>query len=174
MASPPEYLTLTRHRDLEGRGHRPWVRWGILTALGIVLLLGLLNTFGQKPDTDTATGNGVELELYSPTKLRSGLFFMSRFTITAEREVKKATLVLDSGWMEGMTLNSLEPGPLGEASRDGKLVLELGHVPAGQKHVLFLQFQVNPTNTGRRSQDVELLDDTTPLVSLDRTVTVFP
>jgi hypothetical protein len=99
---------------------------------------------------------------------------MSRFTIRAERELKNATLVLDPGWMEGMTLNSLEPAPIGEASRDGKLVLELGHVPAGQEHVVFLQFQVNPTNTGRRSQDVELLDDTTSLLTLDRSVTVFP
>ena len=174
MANPPETLTLKRHRDLDGREHRPWVRWGILTALGLVLLLGLLNAFGQKPDTDTASANGVELELYSPTRLRSGLFFMSRFTIRAERELKNATLVLDPGWMEGMTLNSLEPAPIGEASRDGKLVLELGHVPAGQKHVVFLQFQVNPTNTGRRSQDVELLDDETSLLTLDRSVTVFP
>jgi hypothetical protein len=99
---------------------------------------------------------------------------MTRFTITTAREIENATLVLDPGWLEGMTLNTLEPSPIGEANRDGKLALELGRVRAGTKHVFFLHFQVNPTNIGRRSQDVELHDDTTPLLHLDRTVTVFP
>jgi hypothetical protein len=99
---------------------------------------------------------------------------MSRFTITAEREVEEATLVLDPGWLEGMTLNTLAPSPVGEASRDGRLVLELGRIPAGAKHVLYLHFQVNPTNVGRRSQDVDLMDGDRPLVHLDRTVTVYP
>ena len=97
----------------------------------MLLLLGLLNVFGQKPHTDTASAGGVELEVYSPQHLRSGLFFMSRFTIRAQREVEAATLVLDPGWLEGITLNTLEPSPVGEASRDGKIALDLGHVPAG-------------------------------------------
>ena len=99
---------------------------------------------------------------------------MSRFTIRAERELEQATLVLDSGWLEGMTLNTLAPSPVGEASRDGRLAFDLGHVRAGTKHVLFLHFQVNPTNVGHRSQDVELHDGPTPLLHIDRTVTVFP
>jgi hypothetical protein len=37
-----------------------------------------------------------------------------------------------------------------------------------------MQFQVNPTNVGRRSQDVALYDDTTSLAQVDRTVTIFP
>jgi hypothetical protein len=35
-------------------------------------------------------------------------------------------LVLDSGWGEGVTINTIEPSPVGEASRDGKLVFDLG------------------------------------------------
>jgi hypothetical protein len=106
--------------------------------------------------------------------VRGGLFFESRFTIEARRELENATVVLDPGWLEGMTLNTVEPGPIGEASRDGRLALELGHVPAGGRHLFFLQFQVNPTNVGRRSQDVELYDGETRLLHIDRTVTVFP
>ena len=174
MASAPDQLTLARHRDLEGREHRPWARWTILTVLSFVLLLGLLNVFGQRPRTDTASADGVELELYSPSTVRGGLFFMSRFTIRAERELEAATLVLDPGWLEGMTLNSIEPAPVGEANRDGRLAFDLGRIRAGTKHVLFLHFQVNPTNIGRRPQDVELLDGETSLLRLDRTITVFP
>ena len=137
-------------------------------------LLGLANVFGQKPQTDTGSAEGVELEVYSPHRLRSGLFFMSRFTIRAEQDVEAATLVLDPGWLEGITLNSLVPSPVGEANRDGKIALDLGHVPAGTKHVFFLHFQVNPTEVGRRSQDVALYDGDEPLLELDRTVTIFP
>ena len=174
MAAVPDQLTLARHRDLEGREHRPYVRWVLLGAVGLILLLGLLNAFGQRPNTDTASADGVELEVYSPQKLRSGLFFMARFTIEADRDVEAATLVLDPGWLEGITLNSLVPSPVGEANRDGKVAFDLGHVPAGTKHVFFLHFQVNPTEIGRRSQDVALYDGETPLLEVERKVTIFP
>jgi hypothetical protein len=174
MASAPDQLTLARHRDLEGRERRPYVRWLLLTLLALFLGLGLLNVFGQRPDTRTVSTDGVELEVYSPEHLRSGLFFMSRFTIRAEREIEAATLVLDPGWLEGITLNTLEPSPVGEASRDGRIALDLGRVPAGSEHVFFLHFQVNPTEVGRRSQDVELADGETRLLAIDRTVTIYP
>jgi hypothetical protein len=174
VASSPDQLTLARHRDLQGREHRPYLRWLILTLLAFFCLLGLMNTFGQRPDTATGATEGVELEVYSPEKLRSGLFFMSRFTIRAEREIEAATLVLDPGWLEGITLNTLVPSPVGEANRDGKIAFDLGRVRAGTEHVFFLHFQVNPTEVGRRPQDVELFDGETPLVRLDRTVAIFP
>ena len=174
MASAPDTLTLARHRDLVGRERRPFVRWAVLGALGLLCLLGLLNVFGQRPQTQTASADGVELEVYSPERVRSGLFFMSRFTIRAERELKAATLLLDPGWVEGITLNTLVPSPVGEANRDGKIAFDLGHVPAGTEHVLFLHFQVNPTEVGRRPQDVQLLDEQTPLLAIDRTVTIYP
>ena len=146
----------------------------LLSLIGLVVLLGVLNVFGQRPQTETGSADGVELEVYSPERVRSGLFFMSRFTIRAEREIEEATLVLDPGWLEGMTLNSLEPAPIGEANRDGKLALDLGRVRAGTKHVFYLHFQVNPTNVGHRSQDVALYDGETELLTIDRTVTIFP
>ena len=174
VTAAPDQLTLKRHRDLEGRERRPFIRWTILALLGVVVLLGLANVFGQRPHTDTASANGVELEVYSPRTLRGGLFFMSRFTIRAEREIAAATLVLDPGWLEGITLNTVEPSPVGEANRDGKLAFDLGRVRAGTKHVFFLHFQVNPTNVGRRAQNVELHDGTTELLQIDRTLTVYP
>ena len=174
MASSPDQLTLARHRDLQGREHRPYLRWLILTLLAFFCLLGLMNTFGQRPDTAKGVTEGVELEVYSPEKLRSGLFFMSRFTIRAEREIEAATLVLDPGWLEGITLNTLVPSPVGEANRDGQIAFDLGRVRAGTEHVFFLHFQVNPTEVGRRPQDVELLDGESPLLHIDRTVTVYP
>ena len=112
--------------------------------------------------------------MYAPERVRGGLFYEARFRIDAVREVSEATLVLDPGWAEGITINTVEPAPIGEASRDGRLALELGRIPYGQKPVLYLQLQVNPTNVGHRSQDVGLYDGDELLATIDRTITVWP
>jgi hypothetical protein len=173
-AAPPDLLTVDHHRDLKGRERRPLTRWILLTMLGLLVGLGLLNAFGQRPETSTVTTPVASLKVYSPSRLRGGLYYESRFTIEATREIEEATLILDPGWLEGMTLNTLEPGPIGEASRDGRIAMELGRIPAGGRHIFFLHFQVNPTNVGHRSADVELHDGERLLARVDRTVTIFP
>lgn len=174
MAGVPDQLSLRRHRDPAGLSGRRWARWTLLALVAALPALGLLNVFGQHPQTAVADGPAASLEVHSPERLRSGLYYQSRFTIEAHREIENATLVLDPGWLEGMTLNTLEPAPIGEASRNGRIALALGRVPAGDIYRFFLQFQVNPTNLDHREQDVELHDGETPLVRVDRTVTVYP
>jgi hypothetical protein len=174
MATPPDGLTLRHNRDLVGRERRPFVRWAITGVLAVFLLLALLNVFGQRPTTTTASGPGAELKVYSPARVRGGLVFESRFHVHAIREIEDATIVLDPGWLEGMTLNTVEPGPIGESSRDGRIALQLGHIPAGSTYLLFLQFSVNPTNVGRRDADVDLYDGERRLLHIDRTITVWP
>jgi hypothetical protein len=170
----PDGLVLKRHRDLEGKRNEAWIRRTLLALVGVVPLLALLNLFGQRPHVETARAGAANLELYSSAHLRSGLLFEGRFTVYAHQELKKATLELDRGWMEGFTINTIEPSPIGEGSHDGKLVLELGHVPAGEKHSLYIQFQVNPTNVGRRSQAVRLYDGDRLIATIHRRVTIFP
>jgi hypothetical protein len=140
----------------------------------VVVVLGLLNVFGQRPSTSTARGTGAELAVYSPKRVRGGLIFESRFHVRAIDEIREATIVLDPGWLEGMTLNTVEPSPVGEASRDGRVAFELGRIPAGEDYLFFLQFQVNPTNVGHRSNDVDLYDGERLLLHVDRTITVWP
>jgi hypothetical protein len=174
MADQPEGLLLGRHRDLEGRTWQRYGRRAVLGLVTLVLVLGLLNVFGQRPATSRAAGPAATLKVYSPARVRSGLFFESRFHIHARRDLEHATVVLGSGWLEGMTLNTIEPSPIGEASRNGSLAFDLGHIPAGADHLLFLEFQVNPTNVGRREQNVELDEGETPLLKIHRTVTIWP
>ena len=170
----PDTLILSRDRDLEGRKKDVWVRRALLTLLGIIPLLALLNVFGQRPGTSRASTPEASVSVYAPTRVRGGLLYEARFHITAHQDLKKAILVLGSGWLEGQTVNTIEPSPTSEASMNGKLSLELGHIPANQKFLLFIQFQVNPTNVGRRSRTVTLYDDTTKLASFSQKVTVFP
>ena len=174
MSEPPDQLTLAHHRDLEGRERRPVVRWVALGVGAALSLAGLANAFGQRPATDEAESAAARLKVYSPTNVRGGDFFETRFTIDAREELRDATLVLDPGWFEGMTLNSTVPSPVGEASRDGRVAFELGRIPRGETHLFFLQFQVNPTNVGRRSADVDLADGERVLLHVDRTVTIWP
>jgi hypothetical protein len=170
----PEGLVLKRHRDLMGKKHEAWIRRSLLLLVGLVPLLALLNVFGQRPHVETARAGAADLELYSTPHLRGGLLFEARFTVYANRDLKRATLELDRGWMEGFTINTIEPSPIGEGSHDGRLVLELGHIPAGQKYSLYMQIQVNPTNVGRRSQGVRLYDGQTLIATIHRRVTIFP
>jgi hypothetical protein len=99
---------------------------------------------------------------------------MGRFTITAKQDLRNATLVLAPGWTENMQINTIEPSPTNETSENGRLVFELGSIKSGRTFVLFMEFQVNPTNVGRRPQDVELRDGDTHIATVDRMVTVYP
>jgi hypothetical protein len=176
MADVPDMLVLKRHRDLEGMYRSGiWVRRGVLALIACVAILALLNVFGQRPATARSEVATATLSVYAPTAIRGGDFMEARFHITAKHDLKKATLLLDPGWAEGMSINTIEPSPVGEASDDGRLSFELGHIPAGRSFILFMQFQVNPTNLAwHRPQDVTLLDGNRVVTHIDRTITVYP
>jgi hypothetical protein len=171
----PDGIILKRHRDLHGTQKTLWPRRIIVGAIAVFALLGLLNVFGQRPVNASADTEVASLKLNAPDHLRGGLLFSARFHITAHRDMKDAMLVLDQGWAEGMAINTIEPSPVGEASRDGKLSFDLGHIPAGQSYVLYTQFQANATNVAwRRAPGVTLFDGATRLLHIDRKVTVYP
>lgn len=173
MAAAPDGLSVARHRDRVSARDVKARRIGV-AALSLFLLAGLLNAFGQRPESSRAAVSAASLEIYSPARVRGGLFFESRSHVQAARDLENATLVLSSGWAEGMTINTIEPSPVGEASRNGKLVFELGHIPARRRFLLYIQFKVNPTNVGRRAQTAELYDGDELLTTIHRTITVFP
>jgi hypothetical protein len=173
MSDIPDTIVLKRHRDLKSAAFTRTVRYSLVILA--FLVLGLLNVFGQRPGTLHAANDRATLDVYVPSKLRGGLLYEGRFTLVAREELKKAQLELSPGWSEGMQMNTLEPSPVGEASRDGSLFFELGHVPKGDTYRLFTEFQVNPTNVAwRRNADVRLYDDGKLLFTIHRTITVYP
>src|SRR4051794_16689778 len=165
---------MERHRDLEGRLQAPWFRRALLGLLALICIVGLFDVFGQRPHTTHATATTAELDVQVPSAVRGGLLYQGRFTIRALQELKDAQLVLSPGWADGITINTVEPSPIGEASRDGRLVFDLGHVPAGERHVLYMDFQVNPTTVSRRTLEVALDDGDRNLLSVRRSFTIFP
>ncbi|HEY3576984.1 MAG TPA: hypothetical protein VGK68_03180 [Gaiellaceae bacterium] len=174
MSQIPDSIVLRRDRDLESRRNDIWVRRGLFALVCAVPLLALANVFGQRPDSSTGTAAAAQLSVSSPSHLRGGLLYQAQFRITARKRLAQAALVLDRGWLEGLTINTMEPAPAGETSQEGKLGLDLGPIGRGQSYVLYVSFQVNPTTVGRQSQNVTLYDGKRALVTLHRTITVFP
>ena len=173
MAAPDE-IVLSRDRDLRGRDKDLWIRRTLMALVAVIPILALFNLFGQRPTTAKANVPAATLSVDAPTRLRGGLLWQARFHIRAHRDLKKAILVLGTGWAEGMSINTIEPSPVGEASDNGKLELTLGHIPENQSYILFMQFQVNPTTVGHRSRPTTLYDSETKLAALHQQVTIFP
>jgi hypothetical protein len=174
VADQPDGIVLRRHRDLEGRLWHPWVRRGLVALVALIAVLALVGVFGQRPSSKRAAAAPATLSVSAPSAVRGGLLFQARFTIEAHEALKDATLVLNQGWVDGITVNTIEPGPVNEASRNGNLVFSLGHLPAGGKYVLFMDFQVNPTTVGSRTLHAELEDGEQPVAALSRTLRIWP
>jgi len=165
---------LTPYRRLPARDPGPWVRRGLLAVLGAVVVAALLNVFGQHPATSRAAGARASLEVQSPADLRGGLIFQTRITVRAHAALRKPTIVMQRGWFESMSVNSIVPDPARQDSRDGSVRMTFAPLAAGRSLVVWLYFQVNPTNLARRSQDVELDDGARLLATVRRSVTVWP
>ena len=151
-----------------------WVRRGILTVLGVLVLLALLNGYGQRPADSVARVPAATMRLSAPERIRGGLFFQSRLDITATQAIDHPRIVIDEGWLEGMQVNSIEPAPVGETGRDGRVVLSYDAMKPGDLLRVWFQFEVNPTNVGRRSYAVELDDAEQPVARLAPTITALP
>jgi hypothetical protein len=175
MAGVPDLLTIKRNLELEGMRQHIWWRRSILLLLGAFLIAGVANVFGQRPGTARVVTPKAILSVYAPAAARGGDFVEARFHITAKQEIKKAVLKLDPGWAEGMSLNTVEPSPLGQGSDRGRLAFTLGHIPKGGDYILFIQLQVNATNVAwHRRQDVELDDGNQVIARIHHSMTVYP
>jgi hypothetical protein len=172
--SVPDGIVLTRDRDLAGRRGEIWVRRGLFLLLPLVAVVALLNVFGQRPAALSKSADAASVKVYAPTRVRSGDLYEARFNVTARHDLKDARLELGSGWLESMSINSIEPQPEKETSENGSLRLDLGPLAAGESHLLFIYFQANPTNVGHRATPVDLFDGDQHVLRIDRSVTVFP
>ena len=172
-ARPPDSISLEAHRD-HGHPAERAIRWFVVTALLAVAIAALFGVFGQRPSTKVVTAGGATLSVEGPRALRGGLLFQGLFEVDAERAIRRPTLVFDEGWFDGITLNTVQPDPTETRSENRGLAMEFPPLPAGRTLTVYLEFQVNPTTVGRRSQDVALRDGDAPIARVERNVTVFP
>jgi hypothetical protein len=151
-----------------------WGRRAVMAVFASIAALGLLDVFGQGTTQTVARTPAAVLRVTAPPAVRGGLFFQSRVEIRAVRALEHPRLVLDEGWVEGMQFNSTTPAAVGQASRDGRVVFSYDRVDAGERLVVWMQFEVDPTNVGHRSYGLELDDADTKVAAIHRTITVFP
>ena len=170
---PPEFISLEAHRDHEHPVER-YARWLFVTVVLGIAIAALFDVFGQGPSTKGVSAGAATLRVEAPGALRGGLLFQGLYEVDAARALRRPTLVLDEGWFDGITLNTVQPEPADVRSEDRGLALEFAPLAAGRTLTVYLEFQVNPTTVGRRSQDVELRDGDTSIATLDKNVTIFP
>jgi hypothetical protein len=162
-------------RELQGRERHQLFRRIGLGLLVAIVAAALLNVFGQREVVSSASEPGASLHVTAPSHLRGGVIFEAQFRVDATEKIAKPTLVLASGWLDSITLNSLEPAPKDETPRpDGSIALLFPSIPAGGSMTFYTQWQVNPTAFGRKDSGVILLDGKRELAHVDRTTTVFP
>jgi hypothetical protein len=161
-------------RDGRGQVVGLWARRAVMTVFALISVAALIGFIGQRASDSVAASPTVRMRLSAPETVRGGLFFQSRIEIRALAAIEHPRLVLDTGWVEGMQVNSIEPGAESETSRDGLLVLSYGKLAPGDLLRVWLQFEVDPTNTGKRPYGFELDDEDRPLARIDRTLRVLP
>ena len=162
------------YRDLKGRNRHPWHRRGLLVLLLAIPVLALIGVFGQRTDRTEANAPQATLTMSGPSRLRGGLLYQWKLQVQAHQDIAKPKLALNEGFLNGLTVNTIEPQASQELNRNGHVVLEYDTLSAGQKLTVWIQYQVNPTTVGRRTVRVELDDGDTPMTSIAKRVTVFP
>jgi hypothetical protein len=171
----PAGLTPERNRDLAGRAHEQWIRRAVIVLLAALVVAALAGFFGQPESSSSVAGSGATMSVSMPKRLRGGLIYEARFTVTATRALEQPKLVLDRDWFDGMTLNTTVPSPVSETSRDGRVVFSYDTLDAGDTLRVWTQWQVNPTTKlGKRTLTAELDDRSTPIATLERDLTIFP
>jgi hypothetical protein len=162
--------------DLEGRALEPWIRRALLTLLALFVLGGLMSLMGQTPTTIRSEGERGAVSLTTPPTLRGGLMFQTKITIEAgpSAPLHSPELVLSKGFLDGLTLNTLEPGPAEEESDADHLTLTFPRLDPGKATTVWIDYQVNPTTVGARTQELALLDDGDPVADVALPVEVLP
>jgi hypothetical protein len=135
---------------------------------------GLADVFGQRATESEARAEAANLRVEAPAAMRGGLIYQVKFIIEAKAQLEHPALVLDPGWFDGFTINTFEPDPVEWTQRSGREILSYPSLEAGEQLVVRLQYQVNPTTLGRRSQDVVLEDERRPVLSLKHDATIYP
>lgn len=169
----PDYISLEEHRDRAHPAERI-ARWLFFAALVALAAAALADIFGQRPAVVSAVTPVATLRVQAPEALRGGLMFQARFQVVARRSIRRPSLVLDSGWFENMSFNTILPEPSRTTSEGDSIVLEFPPLLQGRTLTVYIPFQVNPTTVGQRTQGVVLRDGARRIAALERSLTVFP
>lgn len=136
--------------------------------------VGLTGALGQPQRTRTTDGPIAKVQVSLPEALRGGLYWPTEIRVEAHRRITAPVVVLGSGFIRGMQLNTVEPAPVSEASRGGRLAFTYPTMEPGDALVVHLQLQVNPTTVGAQDLGVRIESADTDPISMPASVRVLP
>ena len=174
VAELPGSLSVETHASLRGRERHPVYRRVLFGLVCVIPVLAVINLFGQHATSKTVDGAGATLDVEMAKELRGGLLHQLRMTVTATQDMEHPQFVMSPGWFEQNTENAVVPDPIEQSSSNGRVVLSYGPLHAGQKLTVWVDFQVNPINVGRRTVNIDFNDGPRHVASFKRTITVFP
>jgi hypothetical protein len=151
-----------------------WTRRAVVTLLAALAVAAAAGAFGQEAVVTRVSAPAAVVELSAPERIRGGLLFQTRIDVEARQPIDFPRIVLDRGYVDGMQVNSIEPQPVSESSRDGALVLSYDEIATGERLRIWMHFQVEPTIAGTRPLGFEVDDGTLRLARLDRELRVLP
>lgn len=82
--------------------------------------------------------------------------------------------MLERGWLDDITINTISPEPSAQGDDRGRLVLAYDPLPAGESLTVWIEVQVNPTALGAMPQGVELRDGRLAPARVARELVIFP
>lgn len=170
----PDGLSRETNRDLTGRNGEVWGRRAGMVLLIAVCALGLASVFGQRSATQGAGTREATLSVRAPATLRSGLIGQVRIAVDAHRDLARPRIVISDDWIDGITVNTILPEPAASALSEGGLVLRYGPIPAGERLIVQIAIQVNPTTAGRRDWRIALDDGERRIAQVRRAGWIAP
>lgn len=174
MPDLPQGIDLPRHRDFRGKGPGQMLRHVFLAVLTVFVAAALLNVFGARPSTSEASAAAATLKVTAPERVRGGLLYQARIEIHALQPIGAPTLVFDKGWIEEITLNTLQPEPAETTSDAGHLKVRYPPMQPGRILTVYLSLQANPNDVGSHNQGIALYDAGEEIASVERTQVNFP
>ena len=136
---------------------------------------GLLGSGGGTATSFGGSAGGILGPVPAAVAVASSTFFMISMTGRFVPAMAMITSSVEPEHRGGfMSVNSAVPEPSEESSSDGRVVFDYGQLGAGHTQVCWIYFQVNPTNLGKRSENIDVKDGNTQLAHIHRAITVFP
>jgi hypothetical protein len=177
------------HRDAAARmglpdgisRHHIEGRQGMLRAvlpvvlLGGLLLAALLGAFGGTKDpTLGASGDGASLTIGAPRTLRSGMFFEIDIVVDARRAIAKPVVAISRSYLHDLTVNTHLPEPEEMGFEEGRFTMTFPAMQPGDRLVVKIDGQVNPTLIGVNRGTIAIHDDKLELASRAVSLRVLP
>lgn len=142
--------------------------------LGAILVATLTGVFGGRATTIERNNAAVAAEIRMPMVLRNGEFFEMQVKIDARRRIEKLRLGIGSRIWRDVTVNTMIPAATDETYQDEAYRFTFGHLERGDRFVVKIDSQINPSRRGAAQGTVDILDGETILASVPLRITVLP